>query len=420
MTAPGVLSGTGSLPTLEGMACVLLLESNTTGTGRLFARAAANLGFEPVLACKDPGRYPYAAEDGLRVEVLDTSDEAAVLDLARRLEPAGVTSSSEYFIAPAAAVAATLGLPAADADAIARCRDKVQQRTTLAAAGVPVPGFCAVETVDEAVAAADDFGLPVVLKPVSGSGSVGVRLCKDTAEVAAHAATLLAQTVNERGIAVPGRLLVEELAVGPEYSCEAFGGRVLGVVRKHLGPPPWFVEIGHDFPAPLSEDDAAAVHACTEAALEALGLDFGPTHVELRLTPAGPALIEVNPRLAGGNIPEMVRHATGVDLVTETVRLVTGGRPHLDATRARHSAIRFLLAPAAGTLEAVEGADRAAAVEHVVDVRVTRSAGDAVTREGDFRDRIGHVLTCADSEAAAQSAADEALRAFDVRVKAEA
>lgn len=399
---------------------VVLLESNTTGTGRLFARAAASLGYEPVLLCADPGRYPYAAEDGLRVEVLDTTDEDAVLATARALDPVGITSSSEYFIAPAAAVATALRLPGANAEAIRNCRDKAVQRRTLAAAGVPVPAFRAAETVEEAVAAAVDLGVPVVLKPVSGSGSIGVRLCSTAEEVAAHAAGLLAQAVNERGIPVPGRLLVEELAVGPEYSAEAFGGRVVGIVHKHLSPPPAFLEVGHDFPAPLPDDeDAAAVHAVTEAALEALGLCFGPTHVELRLTSDGPVLIEVNPRLAGGNIPELVRHASGVDLVTETIRLVTGGRPHLDATRDYHSAIRFLLAPTAGTLEAVEGAERAAEVDGVVDVRVTRSPGDAVTRAGDFRDRIGHVLTCATTADEAQAAAEAALACFEVRVKAE-
>lgn len=399
------------------MSRVALVESNTTGTGRLFARAARNLGYEPVLLCADPARYPYAAEDGVAVQVLDTADEAAVLDACRSLEPSGVTSSSEYFIATAASVARELRLPAADPGAIARCRDKAMQRELLAAAGVPVPGFRAVESIEDAVAAADDLGHPVVLKPVSGSGSVGVRLCVDSDEVEAHAAALLETAVNERGIPIPGRVLVEELAIGPEYSAEVFEGRVLGVVQKHVSAAPFFLEVGHDFPASLEEDDVAAVHAVTEAAVEALGVTFGPTHAELRLTAAGPVIIEVNPRLAGGNIPELVRHACGIDLVTETLRLVTGGRPHLDATRMRHSSIRFLLAPAEGTLEAVDGIDEAAAVEHVVDVRVTRSPGDALTRQGDFRDRIGHVIAVADDIADAEAAADAALACILVKVK---
>jgi argininosuccinate lyase len=385
---------------------VVLLESNTTGTGRLFARAAAHLGHEPVLLCADPSRYPYAGEDGLRTEVLDTSDVDAVLAACRGFgDVVGVTSSSEYFIAAAAAVAAALGLPGPDADAIIRCRDKETQRELLASTHVPVPRFAAASTVDDALKVADDIGFPVVVKPVAGSGSVGVRLCHDGDQVREHAAALLADTVNERGIPVPARLLVEALAIGPEFSAEVFSGRVVGVVRKHLGPPPTFVEVGHDFPV-----DADDVAATARDAVEALGLRFGPAHVELRRTDDGPVVIEVNPRLAGGNIPELVRHACGVDLVTEAVRAVTGGLPRLDHTRRLHSAIRFLLPPRSGTLGRVLGADEAAAVEGVVDVRVHASSGAAVALRGDFRDRIGHVLACAATAEAAQQAADEARR----------
>jgi biotin carboxylase len=393
---------------------VVFVESNTTGTGRLFARAAAGFGYEPVLLAADPARYPYAAEDGVRTVVMDTSDANAVLAQCRALDPAGVTSSSEDVVAAAATVAAALGLPGPAADAITRCRDKEAQREALAAASVSVPRFVGASTVEDAAAAADDLGLPVVVKPVAGSGSVGVRLCKDLDEVRAHAALLLANTVNERGTAVPPRLLVEELAMGPEVSVEAFDGRVVGVVRKHVGEQPWFVEIGHDFPAP--HESVGGADAATVAALGALGLTVGPAHVEVKLTAGGPVVIEVNPRLAGGNIPELVRHAWGVDLVTETVRMVTGGRPHLDPTRRRHSAIRFLLSPRAGRLEAVHGVDEAAAVEGVVDVRVTKAPGDALALQGDFRDRMGHVLACADEPEAAQAAADEALARITVEV----
>ena len=60
------------------------------------------------------------------------------------------------------------------------------------------------------------------------------------------------------------------------------------------------------------------------AAHEALGLGFGPAHTEIRLGPQGPVVIEVNPRLAGGQIPTLVRLATGIDLVGATVDAVIG------------------------------------------------------------------------------------------------
>ena len=50
----------------------VLVESNTTGTGRDFAEAARRHGLRPVLLASSPARYPYAAELGLETRAVDT------------------------------------------------------------------------------------------------------------------------------------------------------------------------------------------------------------------------------------------------------------------------------------------------------------------------------------------------------------
>ncbi|HEU5271551.1 MAG TPA: hypothetical protein VFU36_16610, partial [Jatrophihabitans sp.] len=57
---------------------LLLLESNTTGSSRLFCAAARRLGLQPVVFARDPDRYPYLAEDGIAYRQLDTGDPVAV------------------------------------------------------------------------------------------------------------------------------------------------------------------------------------------------------------------------------------------------------------------------------------------------------------------------------------------------------
>jgi biotin carboxylase len=79
--------------------------------------------------------------------------------------------------------------------------------------------------------------------------------------------------------------------------------RVIGITAKHLSPPPLFVEIGHDFPAALDQNESATVHKTALSALAAVGFDFGPAHTEIRLTQEGPVVVEINPWLAGGMIP---------------------------------------------------------------------------------------------------------------------
>jgi hypothetical protein len=66
----------------------------------------------------------------------------------------------------------------------------------------------------------------------------------------------------------------------------------------------------------------------------------------------------------------------------------------------------------------VEGIDEVRAREDVVDVALYRPVGTELTIEGDFRDRIGHVIACADGSEAACAAAEGARAAIRVVVSA--
>ncbi|MCK6451059.1 MAG: ATP-grasp domain-containing protein [Alphaproteobacteria bacterium] len=396
------------------MRAFVFIESNTTGTGRLFVEAARGLGLRPVLFTADPARYRFVGACGVETVVADTGDAAAlparVREFASGTPVAGVWSSSEYYVGRAALVAASLGLPGPDAAAIEACRNKAAQRARLAALGIDAwPGAIATGAA-EAVAAARRLGYPVVVKPIAGSGSVGVRQCAGADEVRAQAARIEAAVLS--AVATDRRMLVEKPVPGTQYSVELFGRHVVGITRQHYGPLPHFVAVGHDHPACLAADDAAAIGRFALDAAAALGLAWGPLHVELRFDhPARRAhLIEVNPRLAGGNVPELVRHATGIDLVRATVEAALGLEPDLAPRQSLFASLRFVLArggrfdrmPAPAALEA----DR-----RIRDLALYRSPGDALEPVGDFHDRIGHVIAAgADAPGAAAAAEAAAAR----------
>src|SRR5207237_148005 len=132
---------------------------------------------------------------------------------------------------------------------------------------------------------------------------------------------------------------------------------------KHLGRLPSVVECGHDFPVDGLPPGAAAL-----AAIEALGLGFGPAHTEIRLGRRGPVVIEVNARLAGGRIPTLVRLATGIDLIGATIdAVVLGGfRRPLPEPEPGHASIRFLVPPRPGRVRRTAGVAAAAGVPGVV------------------------------------------------------
>jgi biotin carboxylase len=403
---------------------LILVESNTTGSGRLFCAAAVRLGLRPVVFTRDPGRYPYLAEDGIATRMLDTGDRLALRRAAAELTGAaessgiaGVSSSSEYFVAAAAELAAELGLPHPDAEAITACRDKAVQRRLLRSYGVSGPDFATATDPDQAADLAALLGLPVVLKPAAGSGSVGVRLCHRPGEVAEAARAALAGELA--GIPAQSTVLVERYLDGPEYSVETFGNRVVGITDKHVGAPPYFIETGHDFPARLPVGAQAALAETALRALAALGLGWGPAHVELRLGPAGPAVVEVNPRLAGGMIPDLVRLATGVDLIEATVANATGLPVRLEPTRTTAAAIRFLVAERSGRFVAAGGLDRAAACPGVTEVVLTHRPGSQLSLEHSFRDRIGYLIAIGHRGDDAAAAATRALACVQLRIEPE-
>lgn len=398
-----------------------LLESNTSGTGRDFCATARARGLRPVLLAENPGRYPYVAQDHVKTRILDTRDLVAVLEACAALAGhgglAGITSSSEYFVSAAARAAAKSGLPAPDPDAIARCRAKDIQRAALAQAGIPGPAFAAVDTVTEAQRAARAIGYPVVLKPVSGSGSVGVRMCRGPDEVRWWAGELLSRTSDERGSPVPARILVEAAVMGPEFSVETFDDNVVVVVAKHLGPEPYFVETGHDVPAPVPDAVTRALADTARGALAALHLGWGAAHTELRLSTDGPVVIEVNPRLAGGMIPVAVRAAIGVDLVDAVIARCCAQASAPPVPGAGHAAIRFLRADREGRVASVEGLAEARTVAGVVAVTANIAAGRSVHITHSFSDRLACVVASGRHAGQAAKNADDALGLIRVCVE---
>jgi biotin carboxylase len=248
-------------------------------------------------------------------------------------------------------------------------------------------------------------GCPVVVKPRSSTGSVGVKLCATPIEAAHHTETLFREIAeaDHQGV------LVEKFVSGPEYSVEIFDGVSIGVTQKLLGPPPAFVEVGHAFPSPGPRAVLAAIAEHAERAVAATGYSQGPAHVELRLASGAPTVIEINPRLAGGMIPELVRRATGVDLITTSIRFACGMPYELSRSHNGAAAIRFLLRPTPAPVQAVEGLSDARSLAGIVDAGALDRAFGHAGPIADFRDRLAYVIAEALAPEEAGYFADRAL-----------
>ncbi|MFI1312428.1 acetyl-CoA carboxylase biotin carboxylase subunit family protein [Streptomyces albidoflavus] len=340
---------------------------------------------------------PYVT-DALAVDLYDhQAVTRAVTEIALRQPLAGVTTYLEHHVELAAQLAKELGLPGTAPEAAAACRDKARTRQLLAEHSVPSARSVLVHSAEEAGAAADAIGYPVVIKPRGLGGSAGVRRADHREQViAAFHEAADATLIGLEKSAVAG-VLVEEYLRGPEISVECVvRGRgdvhIAAVTRKQLGPEPAFLEEGHlvDADDPLL-DDKPLRNVVTEA-IKAVGITNGVLHVEVRLTGQGPRIIELNARLGGDLVPRLVHLATGVSLPQAQAALATGETPELTASVRQSAAVEFRYPPATGTVETAR-ADAVSAdwLERLV---WTHQQGDVVTAgaHSTINDRVAHAV----------------------------
>lgn len=382
---------------------LILVEGHSRGNGLRYVQAARRLGLHPITLATDPTQYDYLEAERSQAIRVDSNDLDALLRECSRLRSTYDIAGITGFAGVDESVYATVGklcqyfdLPGPNPASIERCCDKFTQRKLLAKAGVPMPAYRLAANAAEVESSAADIGLPVVLKPALGSGSSGVRLCRNADELAEHTTYLLGG--KHIWLSSP-RILVEEFAQGPHYGAYIMGNEVIGIGAADFGPPPHFVYREFTFPALLTDEEHERITNVSLSCLQALGLGWGPTNIELRWTKRGPVVIEVNPRPAGVPDPQLCQAAYGVDLISEHIKLVIGEGRDLRRRHSHIAAARILVPDRDGMLDWIDGGSRAAAIPGVADVKVYVEPQTPIVKHGDHRDWIGHVIAASPSRA---------------------
>lgn len=413
------------------MGHLLMVESWVGSMSTLLPRGIRQAGHRFSLITRDlhhylraaagPHTHPLLGADN--IITTETNNTEALIERLTPLHSAlrfdGVLSSCDYYLPAVAAVAEKLGLPGMGTGPVAVACRKDRMRQVLAEAGVSGPRFAVASGWPEFEHAAWRIGYPLVVKPVDLCGGMFVRRVDDAGQLRAAVGEIDGFPINARGQRRPPQILLEEFLTGAEFSVETVtrAGRttVIGVTDKTVAAEPWFIETGHMFPAAIDADDAASIIGVACAAIDALGIDNTVAHTEVKLTPAGPRLVEVNPRPAGNQITELVRRVTGVDLAVVYAQLALGIEPDLEAsgTGVGSAAISFLLPPRAGTITDICGAAGLQRAPGVVDHSIRRGRRQ-VAQACNNNTYLGHVMAVAAAPAAARGAADRLIADLEV------
>ncbi|WP_436521070.1 ATP-grasp domain-containing protein [Actinoplanes sp. HUAS TT8] len=237
--------------------------------------------------------------------------------------PAGVVAFADRSLRFASELARHYRLPGLSEKSAQWCRDKVAQRERLNACGV---GDVRSAPMNDGVYPAE-VPLPAVVKPRDGAGSEDTVFVHSEAEfrtltsqINPHRPYVVEQFIE--GVGAPfAPWLADQVSV--ESAVDAFGGvRHIGItLRTPLAEPAR--ETGLVFPAVGGTELTDELLTLAADAIAAVEFTSGVTHIEFKIGPKGPVVIEVNGRLGGGLYRLMPQAAT-VEPVALAMALAAG------------------------------------------------------------------------------------------------
>lgn len=361
-------------------------------------------------------------EETLLVDIpleLDLNQEEQVvrkvLEISRKILISAVYANNEYRTVLGAKIAKALNLPySLSPEAAQNCRSKAKTRALLSEHHVNPVQYALIQSSSELPQVLHEIPLPIIIKPSNDAGSYMVKKCTTETEAYQAIAAIQGRTENWVGQPLEQHVLVEEYIEGPEFSVEActIDGvtQVIAITEKASFS---VVEEGHCVPAAISEEEETQIKKLVIEALKVLNVNYIVSHTEVKLSPKGAVIIEVNARMGGDQIHRLVRAVTGYDLRQLALHIITGGKWE-DAPRKTPQAptaqIKFLLADHEGTVEL--HTDLARNVEGIQEVQLTVRNGDYVTPTKSNYDRLGYLIAFGKADKAANLILEEACEAL--------
>ena len=295
------------------------------------------------------------------VQVRSIWNEAAAIDLVRRLPGAHKIDRVESMWEPtmmlAARLRAALGLPGATVEQTRRFRDKELMKQALDAAGLRTPRHRRARSVAACWAAAEELGFPLIFKPIAGAGSADTYRVESADEVRA---------VLPRLRHVP-EVSVEEFIDGEEYTFDTItiGGQIAYhniawyrprplVARSNEWISPQVIALRH-----VEQPALAAGARLGRQVIDALAVDTAFTHMEWYQKKDGEVVFgEIGLRPPGAHQVDQMNHACDIDVYLQWARAVTGQGFSATVERKYNVATIYKRAIGRGRISRIEGMGR--------------------------------------------------------------
>lgn len=293
---------------------------------------AKKLGYYTVLCdflTDNPGQYV-----ANKFYLVSTTDKEAVLEVAKKENIDGILAYASDPAAPTAAyVAEKLGLPGSPYESVQILCNKDRFRNFLSKNDFCTPKAKGYESIEESLEDLKNgfFKYPIIVKPVDSSGSKGVGRVDNYEEAKEKIEYAMSFSRGKK-------IIVEEFVEKYGYQIAGDGLSVDGKLvfryfandhfnSKCVNP---FVPVSASFPYNMPQEVQDKVHNEIQRLLDLLHMRTTTYNFDMRIDKDyNVYLMEVAPRDGGNYIPDVIKYATGVDLVECSVKAALGEKIEL-------------------------------------------------------------------------------------------
>lgn len=342
-------------------------------------KAAHDLGFYVITADYLPDNIAHKYSDEyVNVSIID---KEAVLRVAREKQIDGILSYGvDPGVVSAAYVAEQMGLPfQCSYDAACILQDKSLFRQFLQKHGFNSPQMADFKSFDEAVAKAESFEYPVIVKPVDSAGSKGVSKVEQASKFEdacryAFDNSISDHIIVEQFLEAEGTPSgSESFFVDGELKYNAFYDQLFDMSAANKFAPA--IEY---WPSAKPKQYTEEIQSELQRLGNLLGITTGLFNIEWRVSGGKAYLMEVSPRAGGNRLAEILNYATDVDIIyAETVKSV-GIKPEgvKEPTYNGYYAIYNIHSEKAGVLEDIVIDEELA--KNIVEKEIRVAKGDTI------------------------------------------
>lgn len=292
-------------------------------------KAAHEQGYYVITADYLPDNIAHKYSDEyVNVSIID---KEAVLKVAREKEIDGIMSFGvDPGVIAASYVQNQMGLPSfGPFESVVILQNKDKFRAFLRDNGFNVPWAYGFDSVEDALLNRTKFTFPLIVKPTDSAGSKGCTRVDDES-------TLKSALEYAMKYSIAGKIIVEEFIEKRGCSSDTDSYAEDGVLKfvsfsaqrfddNAINP---YTPAAYSWPSTFTEDEETYLTSEIQRLITLLGMKTAVFNIETRVGKNGkPYIMELTPRGGGNRLCEMLRYATGVDLITAITRAMVGDEP---------------------------------------------------------------------------------------------